>query len=552
MSSDHNSGNPATTGNQPDALPAAVTGNFSAWFRSWRYFFWLLGLALLVALFYGEENWRGRRSWQNYQQKLRTRGEVVDAKTLVPPPVPDEKNFAMTSLLGPLFEFIPGTQHWRDTNAMKRAGEIAPRYDAAARALKLEKSVRSNSWIAPRTDMAAWQKAFLQPTNRADSAETDMVANLAKGSTLNSSSNVNNQEAAMAVLAALSECDTLIEELRVDSKRPYSRFNIRYNEDNPAAILLPHLAVLKHLCQIVQLRASAELALGRIEEAFADVNLMFRLIDASREESIVISQLVRMALLQLTLQPIAEGMHAWSEPQLRALEERLQRFDFCTDVKHTLEAERIFFGGGVIDFIRRSPGTFDAIANEAVLPGVVWAIAPNGWFDLEKLNYSRLFEGYLTPRIDLINRRISPSAALAADERIAREARKSPAVLFLRHRVLSGLLMPTLSNVFRKAAFAQTGADVAAIACALERFRRAKGEFPESLEALNPMFMEKLPHDIINGQPLKYRRIEDRQFALYSVGWNETDDGGTVMPGKAERAAEQQAPPEGDWVWREQ
>ena len=66
------------------------------------------------------------------------------------------------------------------------------------------------------------------------------------------------------------------------------------------------------------------------------------------------------------------------------------------------------------------------------------------------------------------------------------------------------------------------------------------------------MFVEKLPHDIINGQPLKYRRTEDRHYALYSVGWNETDEGGTVVPGKAEKAAEQQAPLEGDWVWREQ
>src|SRR5438552_14778236 len=127
----------------------------------------------------------------------------------------------------------------------------------------------------------------------------------------------------------------------------------------------------------------------------------------------------------------------------------------------------------------------------------------------------------------------------------------SPAVLILRPRLFSGLLMPTLSNVFRKAAFAQTSADVAAMACALEQYRRFKGEFPESLEALNPMFVEKLPHDIINGQPLKYRRIEDHQFALYSVGWNETDEGGTVVSGKAEKAAEQQSPLEGDWVWRE-
>ena len=66
------------------------------------------------------------------------------------------------------------------------------------------------------------------------------------------------------------------------------------------------------------------------------------------------------------------------------------------------------------------------------------------------------------------------------------------------------------------------------MAIALERYRLAHGEYPESLDVLAPQFMAKLPHDIINGQPLHYRRTSDGQFVLYSVGWNETDDGGVV------------------------
>ena len=57
--------------------------------------------------------------------------------------------------------------------------------------------------------------------------------------------------------------------------------------------------------------------------------------------------------------------------------------------------------------------------------------------------------------------------------------------------------------------------------------------------AANHVYGEKLPHDIIGGQPLKYHRTADARFVLYSVGWNEKDDGG--VPGKAGA--------EGDWVW---
>jgi hypothetical protein len=85
-------------------------------------------------------------------------------------------------------------------------------------------------------------------------------------------------------------------------------------------------------------------------------------------------------------------------------------------------------------------------------------------------------------------------------------------------------------------------ANEAQIVCALERYRLAHGEYPETLDVLAPQFIEKLPHDIIGGQPLHYRRIEGGIFLLYSVGWNETDDGG--VPGTLSD------PKQGDWVWQ--
>jgi hypothetical protein len=92
----------------------------------------------------------------------------------------------------------------------------------------------------------------------------------------------------------------------------------------------------------------------------------------------------------------------------------------------------------------------------------------------------------------------------------------------------------------------QTLANEAQIACALERYRLAHGEYPETLNALVPQFIEKLPHDIIGGQPLHYRRTDNGQFLLYSVGWNEMDDGGQVVskPDGSEDWGK------GDWVWQ--
>lgn len=66
----------------------------------------------------------------------------------------------------------------------------------------------------------------------------------------------------------------------------------------------------------------------------------------------------------------------------------------------------------------------------------------------------------------------------------------------------------------------------------------ARGSYPETLAAL--------PHDLITGQPLKYRRTDDVRFLLYSVGWNEADDGGAVVLKKSG----QPDPEKGDWPWQ--
>ena len=106
--------------------------------------------------------------------------------------------------------------------------------------------------------------------------------------------------------------------------------------------------------------------------------------------------------------------------------------------------------------------------------------------------------------------------------------------------------MGGLGGSVRRFAYAQESADLARVAIALERFRLAQGDYPGSLDALEPRFMEKVPQDIINGEPLHYRRTADGKFLLYSVGWNETDDDGQVssmITGAADIS-------KGDWVWK--
>jgi ABC-type transport system involved in multi-copper enzyme maturation permease subunit len=65
------------------------------------------------------------------------------------------------------------------------------------------------------------------------------------------------------------------------------------------------------------------------------------------------------------------------------------------------------------------------------------------------------------------------------------------------------------------------------VALAVERYRRAHGRWPDSLSALIPKFLEKVPIDLYDGQPLRYRRLADG-VVIYSVGPDRRDDGGKI------------------------
>src|SRR5262249_16806170 len=116
---------------KPAVQTTRTSGSFSEFIHSWRYFIGALLLGLVVALLYVEEDWRGHWLWERYKGQMRARGEQLELSAFVPPRVPDDKNFAMTPFLAPLFDFVPGSQNWSGTNPVQRIRGFAPKYDAA-------------------------------------------------------------------------------------------------------------------------------------------------------------------------------------------------------------------------------------------------------------------------------------------------------------------------------------------------------------------------------------------------------------------------------------
>jgi hypothetical protein len=302
--------------------------------------------------------------------------------------------------------------------------------------------------------------------------------------------------------------------------------------------------------QVLQLRSIAELQNGQPDKALDDVLLSLQLTDKIRKEPFLISHLVRLAMVQLALQTVWEGLaeHKWSDAQLAALDAELAKLNFPADYILGMHGE---LGGqtGEMDLIRRQPGQFNKLSdfgngdNSAYFPAEVAVhLAPTGWFYQNEYRAARMMEDYYIPVADVSKGTLSPTIAREGDARLAEETKSfGPFTLYER------LMLPALGSAAKKFAYGQASVNLARTAIALERYRLAHGEFPESLSALAPQFIAEVPHDVIGGQPLKYRREADGSFALYSVGWNEADDGGQTIFKEGSKSLDYD---KGDWVWK--
>jgi len=499
------------------------------WRNLRRLLFVVACLITLVALAYAEENWRGKHAWQKYRRQWEAKGEKFDLAALVPPAVPDEKNFALAPLLKPLMDFTRETSGvvWRDTNGLARiegiSANISPHRD------------RNNDLVYGSVEKGTF-------------ADLKACAEFYRGNT-NYPQAASSATAAETILAALGRFDLEIKELReAAASRPLSRFPIHYDEEPPWGILLRHLARIKGLTILTYVRATAELEAGHPAEAFEDLKLGLRFSDSITNEPFLIDQLVRIASLGIDLQTVREGLvrHAWTGPQLAEMETYLSSLNLLAEYKFAMRGERAL-GTANLDYIRRQGFRADPMdymddEGRARNAGSSLKAIPGGWYYQNMLGLCRLHEQFTLPAVDEQTHRVFPQVSENFDSTISK-MRRGPYTIF------AVLLFPALEPAAAKSARMQAYVDSARVACALERYRLANSKLPDTLDALGPPFITTVPNDIIDGKLLRYRPGSNGGYVLYSIGWNQTDDGGEIawVKGKKDSTVDATS---GDWVWK--
>jgi hypothetical protein len=378
-----------------------------------------------------------------------------------------------------------------------------------------------NFYSAP--GMADWfikPKASSNPTNGFYSR----LNHPATGSVMERNS-ITNTASATAYIEWSDQFQPEFNQIREALKRPYARINGNY--DQPLETPIPGFVMMRNVVQTLAQRAHCHLLLGQPGEAVHDLTLLHelrRVVEGrpTGKPMSLVAAMINVAIAGVYADAVSEGLRkrAWRESDLVTLQNQLAEVRLLPVLTDAYRCEQAAICRTALSM------------QQAFVP----PIAPRGWNQQNLAAYARVMQ-HVVEAIDPNSEVVSPGKLAAAHTVMTDASWGSPYTDLIRH------MTPNFVRATQTAAHKQTLINETMLACALERFRMAKGTHPESLDALVPKYIAALPHDVLNGQPLKYRRSNDGGFALHSVGWNETDDDG--------REGAKGSFEDGDWVWRQ-
>lgn len=550
----------------------------------------LYTLKLSLFLFLAEENWRGHRMWARFQSDLAAKGETLDWKAIVPPPMRDADNFFSAPKMSEWFV------NAREKN--KDLKELANRFNYTNVSQDVQIAELTLRIGTPTTVSASNSPAMRLDDPRLNRRIMELISSFAgpcvSGVTSNYALitrplNLNQIKPREIVLATdkMPPAKDLIEflnnqvgsgplsikhsgsntyhlyatfcqasdylkwseqfnpefgRIREAVKRPYSRLPGDYRD--PTTFPIPNHFSYRPVSQTLAQRAQCYLLLGQPEIALRELTLvdaLRRTVEAAPagKPMQLVSTMLDVAMTGVETTVMADGLrlHAWREPQMVKLQKQLEEINLSPYLAESFRNERIFICK-VAQNKMSSMFEVQRIPNasfEQKLRSVRPLNILSGLADINMIKAANVLQ-LAADSVDPAQRTAKPKKWDEFQKEIDR-MRDHP----YPYNVLAAVGIPNFTRAIQTLAFAQAKADEAQTVCALERYRLAHGKYPETLDELEPQFIAKLPHDIIDGGPFKYRRESEGQFTLYSVGWDETDDGGRVASASRER---------GDWVWQ--
>ncbi len=109
---------------------------------------------------------------------------------------------------------------------------------------------------------------------------------------------------------------------------------------------------------------------------------------------------------------------------------------------------------------------------------------PSAFFYGNELAVAQVYDQFVLPLADPTNRTISIATYRLGQKFLAEQTNH-----WWPYKILALVTFPAVNKSVLRFALAQTDVNLARVACALERYRLAHGNYPETLDALAPQFI---------------------------------------------------------------
>lgn len=238
---------------------------------------------------------------------------------------------------------------------------------------------------------------------------------------------------------------------------------------------------------------------------------------------LLINRLVQIAIQALAYGNLEQVVNrvTLTDEQLQRLSGWLETYNNGEGYRQALIGERCF---GLQAFRSPAGQMPSEMGGGKILTVVLIPMKIFGLHARDTLGYVNLIQDY----IDALD--LSQGERLAAYEAIDKK--------FLSGKglgLLTRILMPALMRTYQLETRSIAHWYATRAALAVQRYRLAEDKLPQSLDELVPTYLDAVPIDPFNNQPLQYRLLE-KGFVVYSIGEDDSDDGG------AERSRESRHP----------
>lgn len=272
--------------------------------------------------------------------------------------------------------------------------------------------------------------------------------------------------------------------------------------------LLPHLGPMRSVVRILRLEVVWLAHDGRTDEAVEVLEDLWNVADALRDEPVLISQLVRSAMLMY-----AAETTEWLLLEAELTEPQLQRLQHAAESTQDdgRGLRRAIIGERVMGHLAYTQPGHELSERMHDIHLMKMILRSTGLYALDHAYYLRAM-GSIIDRIERSEH--------------GTELQEWSAASMPPYALVSGLLMPAFGNVLRSEFNREASIDALVAGLAAARYKRANGEWPDTLANLVPEFLDAVPTDpYADGAALRYRRTETGAI-VYSLGHNRTDHGG--------------------------